>query len=731
MREKAARFILRTRYFWILAMVVACVFSAMTISRVHVNYDLTSYLRSDTDTMRGLALMNGEFESTTSLSVVLIDAAPEKALEKASAYSSLEGVLRAVHDPDTDLRNENGHTYRQISILMSAGNGEEILDAVEEDLKGENIWISGGPKESRVLRESIVSEMPPVMAVSCLIVLIVMLVMTRSWFEPVIFFLVIAVSILLNMGTNWIFSSISFITFAVASILQLALALDYSIMLMNAFDRMRATGLVPKDAMQQALANTFMPISSSAFTTVAGMLSLVFMSFTIGFDIGMVLAKGIVLSMLTVFLFMPGVMLLCVPLIDKTTHRPLRFSGRIIHRIGTALHGLVPVCLIILVVLSIVFQSRTVYTYSARDTGVDAQETNRLFGQSNQVVLLFPKDSSDSGIERQRDMVGQMESLTQDGHPVVQQTLSMVTTGSAAYTYYDAASAAALLGREERDVQTIFNLLRIETPIRGDALIEKLSAALQRISFLVPGDALAQLQQAQELLDQADAAFNGPNYSRAMLVLDLTPGTPEAHDALLQIKAVLRDHYADDSALAGVPVALDDIATSFKGDMLRVNLITIGLILLIILISFRSAVIPLLLVCVIQGAIWINMCVSNILDNSVFFMCYLICVALQMGATVDYGILLTNHYRALRSHVDKKESAREAIRLSLPTILTSGAALSVAGFTVGIISSVFYISSIGTMLARGAIISVSLVLFLLPQLLQWLDRWIVPSYYSE
>ena len=216
-----------------------------------------------------------------------------------------------------------------------------------------------------------------------------------------------------------------------------------------------------------------------------------------------------------------------------------------------------------------------------------------------------------------------------------------------------------------------------------------------------------------------------------MLVLDLTPGTPEAHDALLQIKTILRGHYADDSALAGVPVALDDIATSFKGDMLRVNLITIGLILLIILISFRSAVIPLLLVCVIQGAIWINMCVSNILDNSVFFMCYLICVALQMGATVDYGILLTNHYRALRTHADKKESAREAIRLSLPTILTSGAALSVAGFTVGIISSVFYISSIGTMLARGAIISVSLVLFLLPQLLQWLDRWIVPSYYSE
>ena len=726
MRKKAAQFILRTRYFWLLAAVVSCVFSVMTISRVHVNYDLTSYLRSDTDTMRGLALMNGEFESTTSLSVVLIDAAPETALEKASAYSSLEGVLRAVHDPDKDVRNEDGHTYRQISIMMSAGGSGKVLDIVEEDLKGENVWISGGPKESRVLRESIEKEMPPVMAVSCLIVLVVMLVMTRSWFEPVIFFLVIAVSILLNMGTNWIFPSISFITFAVASILQLALALDYSIMLMNAFDRMRASGLAPREAMQQALTNAFMPISSSAFTTVAGMLSLIFMSFTIGFDIGMVLAKGIVLSMLTVFLFMPGVMLLAVPVIDKTTHRQLRFSGRIIHRIGTAMHGIVPVCLVIMIILSIVFQSRTVYTYSARDTDFAAQETNRLFGQSNQVVLLFPKDSSDEGLERQWNMIADMESITLDGRPVVQQTLSMVTTGSAAYSYYDAASAAALLGREEREVQTIFSLLGIKTPIRGDALIAQLATSLQRISFLVPGDALKQLQEAQDLLDQADAAFNGPNYSRAMLVLDLAPGTPEAHDAVQQIKSVLRRHYGDDSALSGVPVALDDIATSFKGDMLRVNLITIGLILLIILISFRSAVIPVLLVCVIQGAIWINMCLSNVLDHSVFFMCYLICVALQMGATVDYGILLTNHYRTLREHADKKESAREAIRLSLPTILTSGAALTDAGFTVGIISSVFYISSIGTMLGRGAIISVTLILFLLPQLLQWLDRWVVP-----
>ena len=152
---------------------------------------------------------------------------------------------------------------------------------------------------------------------------------------------------------------------------------------------------------------------------------------------------------------------------------------------------------------------------------------------------------------------------------------------------------------------------------------------------------------------------------------------------------------------------------------------SIGLVFLIVLISFKSLVIPVLLVCVIQGAIWINMAFSNWYDGSIFFMCYLICVALQMGATIDYGILLTSHYRELRREHNKKASAAEAIRLSLPTVLTSGMALIVAGFSVGIVSSVFYISSIGTMLGRGAVVSVALVLFLLPRLLQLLDRWVI------
>ena len=726
MKQQIARTIVRSRMLWMLLLLLA-VMSAFTVGKTTVNYDLTAYLAEDTDTKRGLRLMDGEFEPVSSMSVVLVDASASDVAARTSAIAGLPGVTSALHDPDTDVRQRDGHSYSLISVIMPEQQEEAVLDTVEEMLADTPHLISGSASDNRTLRESIVREMPLVMVVSCVIVFAILLLMTRSFLEPVLFFLIIAVSILINMGTNWIFPSISFITFAVTAILQLALAMDYSIMLLNAFDRHRQSGSPAPEAMEQALASSFMPIVSSALTTVAGMLALVFMRFTIGFDIGIVLAKGILISMLTVFLFMPGVLVLSAPLLDKTAHRPLALSGKGLVGLSARLRGAVPVLLILLILFGAAMQGSNVYTYTIRDMSEDARQVSSLFGQSNQVALIFPRDDTDEGLDRQRQMLADMRAVTAHGQPVVQDILSMVTTGEAAIAYYDAAGAAALLGRDEAQVQRLFALLNIETPIRGDALLEKLSLSLGSISFLLPGGAMDQLRQAQTLLDTADAAFNGPHYSRALLSLDMTFSDPEAHSVIVGIKEILNQYHGQDAALAGMLAAMDDIATSFSGDMRRVSLITIGLVFLIILLSFRSLAVPALLVCVIQGAIWINMCFSNWYDGSIFFMCYLICMALQMGATIDYGILLTSHYRALRLRLDKKEAAVQAVGLSLQTILTSGSALIVAGFSVGIVSSVFYISSIGTMLGRGAIVSVVLVLFLLPALLQALDRWIVPK----
>lgn len=722
MRQKVAALIVRLRIPLMILMLILAVLCGTTIRSVKVNYDLISYLDDDTAAMRGLAIMNSEFSGVSGMSVALKNGTEEDAQQTASWIAALDGVMLANHDAETGVKEHDGGTYRLIRVIANADNSDAVYDAIEAQLADTPHLISGGPKDNRLLQQNIGREMPIVMLISCIIVLAVLLAMSRSWLEPFIFFLIIAVSILLNMGTNWIFPSISFVTFAVAAILQLALAMDYSIMLINAFERLRAQGLAPREAMTQALADSFMPIASSALTTVAGMLALVFMSFTIGFDIGVVLAKGIVLSMLTVFLLMPGVLVACSPLLDKTAHKPLHISGKLITH---GARGVVPVLLIVLIVAGTILQFGNTYTYTVRDMDADSQLVSELFGQNNQIVLLFPTDTTDEGYQRQRDMLTEMQAIAFDSKPIVNSVQAMVTTGAQALEYYDVPKAAQLLGYSEQQVQMVFNQLGVTDNIRADALIERLIPLAKRFSMLVPKAAMEQLNQAETLLNTANSTFNGAHYARALLSLNLAISSPYAHDALQQIETILYKYYGEDGALSGMLVAMDDIAISFTGDMTRVSLITIGLVFLIVMISFRSLIIPAMLVCLIQGAVYINMAFSGLVDGSVFFMCYLICVALQMGATIDYGILLTSHYRRCRSALPPREAVAQAMQMSLQTILTSGLALITAGFAVGKISTVFYISSIGTMLARGAVVSVLLILFLLPQLLIWLDRWMI------
>ena len=718
MRQKVAALIVRLRIPLMILMLILAVLCGTTIRSVKVNYDLISYLDDDTAAMRGLAIMNSEFSGVSGMSVALKNGTEEDAQQTASWIAALDGVMLANHDAETGVKEHDGGTYRLIRVIANADNSDAVYDAIEAQLADTPHLISGGPKDNRLLQQNIGREMPIVMLVSCIIVLAVLLAMSRSWLEPFIFFLIIAVSILLNMGTNWIFPSISFVTFAVAAILQLALAMDYSIMLINAFERLRAQGLAPREAMTQALADSFMPIASSSLTSVAGMLALVFMSFTIGFDIGIVLAKGIVLSMLTVFLLMPGVLVACSPLLDKTPH----ISGKLITR---GARGVVPILLIALIVAGTILQFGNTYTYTVRDMDADSQLVSELFGQNNQIVLLFPTDTTDEGYQRQRDMLAEMQAIAFDGAPIVNSVQAMVTTGAQALEYYDVPKAAQLLGYSEQQVQMVFNQLGVTDNIRADALIERLIPLAKRFSMLVPKAAMEQLNQAETLLNTANSTFNGAHYARALLSLNLAISSSYAHDAVQQIETILYKYYGEDGALSGMLVAMDDIATSFTGDMTRVSLITIGLVFLIVMISFRSLIIPAMLVCLIQGAVYINMAFSGLVDGSVFFMCYLICVALQMGATIDYGILLTSHYRRCRNTLPPREAVAQAMQMSLQTILTSGLALITAGFAVGKISTVFYISSIGTMLARGAVVSVLLILFLLPQLLIWLDRWMI------
>ncbi len=726
--KKIASAIVRFRYVLTALMLLLCIPAALNIGGTGINYDLTSYLSSDTMTRRGMDIMEQEFESTSSLSLVLIDAGEEEAAETAEAISALDGVMTARHDPVSGVRTEEGTVYRLISIISSGEKAESVYDAVESLVSGKDCLLSGAVRDSRTLRRSMSEEIPVVMAVSCAIVLAVLLLMCPSFAEPILFFVCIAVSVCLNMGTNTVFGSISFITFAVAAILQLALAMDYSIMLINAYDRMLASGLERGPAMAAALEKSFMPVSSSALTTVAGMISLVFMSFTIGFDIGMVLAKGIVISMLTVFLMMPGLLTLFTPLMRRTSHRPVHLSGRGLSRLNEKSRGSIAAVLILIILAGAVIQTGNTYVYTVRDMDGESEKVTSLFGREDPLVLLFPLCRTEEDYAAEEEMLGEMRDISISGRPAVVSVLAMPVTAEAALKTYDAASAAALVGVDEGVMQGFFSLMGISGEIRGDEMLRRAEALADGpVGWMVPAGARDMISRLSGELALAEATFNGKEWSRAVLSLDVSYTEPGAAGVLEGIREIMNARYGSAWAMTGNLVATDDIGSSFPGDVMRVGWITAAAVFMIILLSFRNLAVPVILVCVIQGAIWVNMAFSGLVDGSVFFMCYLICMALQMGATIDYGILLTAHYRTLRETMAPEAAAAGALDISMQTILTSGMALITAGFAVGGISSVFYISSIGTMLGRGAVVSVLLVLFLLPRLLVRADRWVAPG----
>ena len=575
------------------------------------------------------------------------------------------------------------------------------------------------------VQNSVGAEIPGVMGIAVAVVLLVLLLTSHAWLEPAVILIVLAISILINMGTNFIFPDVSFITFAVSAILQLALSIDYAIMLLHAYNGFLDEGRKREDAMTQALAHSFMPIASSAFTTVAGLLSLLFMSFTIGFDIGLVLSKGIVISMLCVFLLMPSVTLLFGKALKSTRHKPLQLGGE--HLAGLVYKIRRPLALILIAAVVFGFYLQSGNTYLFTDSGQstqkgESQQVVRVFGASNPMVILVPGGEEDADYDLQRQLADRLTAIEIDGIPAVRDLSAMVTTGAEALKYYTVQDVAELTGINSIAVALYARTQGLTFPMRADRLLEA-AGDLAGSSDTV--------RQMREMLVTAKTAFNGPHYARMLMNLNFSVSDSQMRPAIDAIQAAAREVYGENYYLTGVPMSTYDIGNAFEGDLMKVNLITFAAILLIVAVSFRALSLPLVLVFVIEGAIWITMGISRLIHQPIFFMSYLICVSIQMGATIDYGILLSSHYRdQRRAGLPVLNALQAALKKALPTVLTSGVILVTAGYIIGKLCSVYYIYAIGLLLSRGAAISVVLIVTLLPALLAILDRVILKKTYQ-
>lgn len=720
MKEKLATAIVRHKLPILILMLLCALCSGMLIGKTNINYDLTAYLDPQSMTRRALTVMQEEFGESEQLRIMFQDADEEKIQSALDQLNALPEILLASHDPQDDVREQEGIGLQLITLNLNDCDVLSLIDRLETMFPDYGEFFIGGTSAGqRDIQQALVAEIPTVMVIALIVVVAVLLITSHAWLEPILILITLAVSILINMGTNFIFPTVSYITFAVCAILQIALSIDYGIMLLHSFHAFTDEGLAPREAMIQALSQSLMPISSSAGTTMAGLLSLSFMSFTIGRDIGLVLSKGILISMITVFLLLPALILLFNRPLQRTRHKPLRLKGGHLAQGIFAGKRWIALVLGVMVVAGAVLQTGNAYffTDTGRDNnGTDNYKINAVFGASDPLALLIPKGDTDADYDQQRALCQHLQALSIQGQPGVEKITAMVTTGAAALEYYTPQDVSEMTGMNLLLTQIFFRTQGLGDAARAD----KLLAAAE--GFAGDNETIAQLQSTLSLAQQA---FHGENYARMLITPAFPTGDDRTKLLIDDIMAAAREYYGDDFYLTGMAMSGYDIGNAFEGDLMKINLITLLAILAIVALSFRSIKISLLLVLIIEGAIWITMSISNLMNQPIFFISYLICLSIQMGATIDYAILLTNQYRRYRELLPPRDALSSALDKALPTILTSGIIMSVAGFLIGQMCSIFYISSIGLLLARGTLISMALILSLLPALLLMGDRWLI------
>lgn len=736
---KVARFIVDKRKAFYLVFIAAFLFCAASINKVQINNDITSYLPAQTETRRGLTIMDEEFVTLGSANVMVSNVTYQTALDLSHKLEDIEGVSEVVFD-DTEEHYKNSSALFTISF-----DGEETdpatvdaMNAVLSALDGYDVYSSTqiGRDESASLQK----EMTVILAIAAVVIVVVLLFTSKSYMEVPVYLIVFVMAAVLNMGTNFIFGTISFITNSIAVVLQLALAIDYAIIFCHRYMEERDNGLSPREADIAALSKAIVEISSSSLTTISGMVALMLMQLRIGFDMGIVLSKGIICSMLCVFLLMPGLLMLFSGPIDRTRHRSLvpkiNFWGKAIVR----LRYILPPIFLVVVAAGAVLSSQCDYVFDANDTDFDNKPDWRIadekvtdtFGQKNTIALLVPKgdyNKEKSILER----VSQLPQVTQatglanieveDGRMLTDEMNPRQFSELAGVDIELADLLYQAYGLSVEEYGAIFQDPEdYSVPLIDvfEFLLEQKDKGVVNLT----GEQADKVDDLQEQLDVGLEQLRGEHWSRLVFIADVPTEGDETYALLDEIRAIAQEYYGDQVILVGNSTNAFDLASSFSGDNMKISILTALFVMIILLFTFKSAGLPILLVLTIQGSIWINFSVPVITHTNLFFLSYLVVSSIQMGATIDYAIVITNRYLELKLEMERKQAAVEALSQSFPTILTSGTIMAVAGFLIGGISTDATIGSVGQTLGRGTVTSIILVMTVLPQLLMLGDALI-------
>ena len=729
--QKLSTFIVDKRNLFFLLYLFAFVFCLFSMGWVQVENDVTTYLPEDTETRQGIVAMNENFVSFATAQVMVSNVTYETAVTLSEVVSKIDGIdmVTFTNDPE-----HYTNATALFDVNFSGDNFDAVtLDAlaeIEETLSAYDlaVYTTAGQDMNAMLRD----EMLVILIVAVVIIILILVLTSRSYMEVCILLMTFGAAALLNMGTNFLLGKISFISDSVAVVLQLALAIDYAIILCHRFSDEHETQDARTSAIT-ALSKAIPEICASSLTTVSGLVALGFMKFGIGLDMAVVLIKAILLSLLCVFTLMPGLLVLFAPLIDKTKHKKflpdIDFAGKF----AVKTRRVVPFLFIAILIGAFCLSSQCPYAYSFTDLKTAKMSDSQVayfkikdtFGTNNMIAVVLPsgKYEAESRI---------LEEL--NSKPEVKSTMGL--SGIEAMDGYKLTDSlnprelSELIGLDYEVVQLLYTAYATEHNQYGHIIagIDEyaiplfdmfiyLKDQLKTYNINLPSDDQASIGDMFSQLEMAQAQLQNDTYSRMVVYLNLPEEGEETYAFLAQIREIIGQYYDGDYYLVGNSTSSRDLSASFMTDNLMISILSAFFVIVVLLFTFQSAGLPVLLIIVIQGSIWINFSIPALTGQPLYFLGYLIVNAIMMGANIDYAIVISSHYQELKAHMPHKEAIVHALNAAFPTVFTSGIMMSSAGLLIGNMSAQPVVSIMGTCLGRGTIISIILVLFVLPAFL--------------
>lgn len=761
--KKIPEGIVKLKWVFLVLFVALSIFGAVMIPHTKINYDLTGYLPANCDSSTALELLKKEFDDKGMAYVMVKDVTPEKAGEIKTRLEKVEGVATVTYVESMNYKNNSAlYTVTLKDYDSTAGAFDAVKDIIDA-LSDEKAYLSGQSAFSYYTKLETEQSIMKLGIAIVVIILLVMLFTSKTYFELIVLILVFGAAMAINMGTNFLFvNGISYIANLVALVLQLALSLDYSIILLHRYMEERDNGEDAKTATVTALTKGLPEILSSSLTTVAGLAALMLMTLSIGAEIGLSLAKGIVVSMATVIFFMPALLVIFDKPIQKTRHKSFVPNvTKPARAIVKARKVIVPAFLLI-AILAGVAQGFNKYSFNYNSGSLIVapkkviEETG--FGTLNSLVVVVPKGDA----EKERQLVKYVESFALIDKS---QTTALATIN--VYSFIDADSSETLYLTDEVSKKDIGNLidkipsdagvnpLIIKPIIEGwfddyvkkylpegtkpskakVRLIDLLDFAVREkfdaISRFIGDDPekLAYLEQIKQI-SFAKANLESENYSRITFNINGGVEDDDVFELVKTLKSGVSDFY-EERYITGESVVCYEMSEYFMKDNLMVCLFTDLFILVILLITFRNISLPIILILAIQGGIFINFAIPFLSKTSISFIGYLIISAIQMGATIDYAIVLTNRYRGIRKDfTDRYDAMAAATNAVFPTILTSGVILTATGFVMSMLSS-GVVAQLGLLLGVGTLTSIIIVLFVLPSLLLVTEKVVDKTDFSK